>query len=166
MKGLALVFQLLRFLAEGCVKPLLGKTARTRSVARASRALEQARQHPRQAALRAALGSGTGEIAVQQVRCKNIVRPGGANSALARDMGTKQLESVAWLIWNLWQIVQGSHPAGFWRPGEQLLCSTDQDIPDVTFRCAALSQRDQPDRERQQCAALLARSCQAESGAT
>ena len=103
---------------------------------------------------------------MQQVFCKNTVLPGDGNSALARDMGTKQYENVACSIWNLWQIVQGSNSAGFWRPGEQLPCSTDQDIPDVTFRCAALSQRDQPDRERQQCAALLARSCQAESGTT
>ena len=46
----------------------------------------------------------TGEIAVVRAFRKNMVLPEAGNSALARDMWTKQPEIDAWLIWNIWQV--------------------------------------------------------------
>ena len=46
----------------------------------------------------------TGEITLVQAFRKNLVLPEAGNSALARDMWTKQPEIDAWLIWSIWQV--------------------------------------------------------------
>ncbi len=50
----------------------------------------------------------TGDIETVKTFRKNLVMPEAGNSALAREMWTKNPDIDAWLIWNIWQV---SNPA-------------------------------------------------------